>query len=244
VKAEEREKSLALGKELLEKEFRKQHLKFNQLLKSDEMKKIFTEHSLNEPEDLYLIVGYGKLSPKYVANRFIIEEPVDKEKTGAEVKKKKTTPSTIPGISLTGIEDVMVRFAKCCDPIPGDEIYGYISRGRGVTVHTAQCPVIRSMDTDRLVDVAWNLKGDLKGKHTYPVQMRVVSIDYKGVLAEISAVISALDVNISHAEVDTTSSNQAICNFTLDVKDLKHFDKVVAEIKKLSKVLSVERLRK
>ena len=244
VKAEEREKSLALGKELLEKEFRKQHLKFNQLLKSDEMKKIFTEHSLNEPEDLYLIVGYGKLSPKYVANRFIIEEPVDKEKTGAEVKKKKTAPPTIPGISLTGIEDVMVRFAKCCDPIPGDEIYGYISRGRGVTVHTAQCPVIRSMDTDRLVDVAWNIKGELKGKHTYPVQMRVVSIDYKGVLAEISAVIAALDVNISHAEVDTNSSNQAVCNFTLDVNDLKHFDKVVAEIKRLSKVLSVERLRK
>jgi guanosine-3',5'-bis(diphosphate) 3'-pyrophosphohydrolase len=244
VKAEEREKSLALGKELLEKEFRKQHLKFNQLLKSDEMKKIFTEHSLNEPEDLYLIVGYGKLSPKYVANRFIIEEAGDKDKTGAEVKKKKTASPSIPGISLTGIEDVMVRFAKCCDPIPGDEIYGYISRGRGVTVHTAQCPVIRSMDTDRLVDVAWNIKGDLKGKHTYPVQMRVVSIDYKGVLAEISAVISALDVNISHAEVDTTSSNQAICTFTLDVNDLKHFDKVVAEIKKLSKVLSVERLRK
>jgi GTP pyrophosphokinase len=240
VKAEEREKSLALGKELLEKEFRKQHLKFNQLLKSEEMKKIFTEHALNAPEDLFLIVGYGKLSPKYVANRFIIEEAVDKEKESAEVKKKKTAPSASPGISLTGIEDVMVRFAKCCDPIPGDEIYGYISRGRGVTVHTAQCPVIRTMDPDRLVDVAWNLKE----KHTYPVQMKVVSIDYKGVLAEISAVISSLDVNISHAEVDTTSSNQAICTFTLDVNDLKHFDKVVAEIKKLSKVISVERLRK
>lgn len=240
VKAEEREKSLALGKVLLEKEFRKQHLKFNQLLKSEEMKKIFTEHALNAPEDLFLIVGYGKLSPKYVANRFIIEEAVDKEKESAEVKKKKTSPSASPGISLTGIEDVMVRFAKCCDPIPGDEIYGYISRGRGVTVHTAQCPVIRSMDPDRLVDVAWNLKE----KHTYPVQMRVVSIDYKGVLAEISAVISALDVNISHAEVDATSSNQAICAFTLDVNDLKHFDKVVAEIKKLSKVISAERLRK
>lgn len=238
VKAEEREKSLALGKELLEKEFRKQHLKFNQLLKSDEMKKIFTEYTLNTPEDLFLIVGYGKLSPKYVANRFIIDEAVNKET--AEVKKKKTPHTASPGISLTGIDDVMVRFAKCCDPIPGDEIYGYISRGRGVTVHTGQCPIIRSMDPDRLVDVSWNLKE----KHTYPVQMRVVSVDYKGVLAEISAVISALDVNISHAEVDTTSTNQAVCTFTLDVNDLKHFDKVTAEIKKLSRVLSVERLRK
>jgi guanosine-3',5'-bis(diphosphate) 3'-pyrophosphohydrolase len=240
VKEEEREKSLALGKELLEKEFRKHHLKFNQLLKSDEMKKIFTEYSLSAAEDLFLIVGYGKLSPKYVANRFIIEEGADKEKESEVKKKKSAASSSSPGISLTGIDDVMVRFAKCCNPIPGDEIYGYISRGRGVTVHTAQCPVIRTMDHDRLVDVSWNLKE----KHTYPVQMKVVSIDYKGVLAEISAVISALDVNISHAEVDTSSGSQAICTFTLDVNDLKHFDKVVAEIKKLSNVLSVERIRK
>jgi GTP pyrophosphokinase len=175
-----------------------------------------------------------------VANRFLVDEAGDKEKTFPEVKKKKSSSTTSPGISLTGIDDVMVRFAKCCDPIPGDEIYGYISRGRGVTVHTAQCPVIRSMDTERLVDVAWNLKE----KHTYPVQMRVVAHDYKGVLAEISAVISALDVNISRAEVDTTTSNQAICTFTLDVNDLKHFDKVVTEIKKLSRLLSVERIRK
>ncbi len=237
VKAEERERSLALGREMLEKEFRKNHLKFGQALKSEEMKKILAEHSLHEAEDLFSLVGFGKLSPKYVANRFITIE--EAEKPAAEVKKKKVALTSSPGISVTGIEDVLVRFAKCCNPVPGDVIYGYISRGRGIAVHTALCPLLRGLDVERLVDVQW----DLKAKHLYPIHMRVVSLDFKGVLAEISAVISALDVNISHAEVETTSSNQAICNFTLDVSDLTQFDKVVAAIKKLKNVISVERIR-
>lgn len=241
IKAEESERSLALGRELLEKEFRKGHLKLTQALKSEEMKKIFAEHSLHGADELFSLVGYGKLSPKSVTNRFLSTVEGDKEKQSAEVKKKKVLRSfSSPGISVTGIDDVLVRFAKCCNPVPGDAVYGYISRGRGIAVHTAQCPFLKELDTERLVDVQW----DLREKRTYPVHVRVVSLDYKGVLAEISAVISALDVNISHAEVDTKSGNQAICSFTLDVNDLSQFDKVVAEIKKLKNVLSVERIRK
>lgn len=240
VKAEEKERSLALGRELLEKEFRKHHLKFNQALKSEEMKKIFAEHSLHAADEFFSLVGYGKLSPKSVTNRFLTAEEGEKEKQSAEVKKKKVAGSSSPGISVTGIDDVLVRFAKCCNPVPGDAVYGYISRGRGIAIHTAQCSFLKGLDLERLVDVQW----DLKAKHTYPVHVRVVSLDYKGVLAEISAVISALDVNISHAEVDTTSGNQAMCTFTLDVNDLTQFDKVVAEIKKLKDVLSVDRIRR
>ncbi len=241
VKAEEREKSLALGKELLEKEFKKNHLKFSQAQKSEEMKKILQENSLNALEDLFLTVGYGKLSPKSIVNRFITEEEGQKKEKEAPEKKLKTTSSAAAAsISLTGIDDVLVRFAKCCNPIPGEEIVGYISRGRGITVHTAECPLAMEMDADRLVDVEWNLKE----KHTFPVHMRVISSDYKGVLAEISSVISSLDVNISHAEVDTNSNNQAICDFVLDVNDLNQYGKVVAQIKKLSNVVSVERIRR
>ncbi len=239
VKAEEREKSQALGKELLEKEFKKNHLKFSQAQKSEEMKKILQENSLNALDDLFLTVGYGKLSPKSIVNRFIPEEEGKKGKEVPE-KKPKTVSSSTASISLTGIDDVLVRFAKCCNPIPGEEIVGYISRGRGITVHTAECPLAMEMDADRLVDVEWNLKE----KHTFPVHMRVISSDYKGVLAEISSVISSLDVNISHAEVDTNSNNQAICDFILDVNDLNQYDRVVAQIKKLSNVVSVERIRR
>jgi len=241
IKAEESERSLALGRALLEKEFRKGHLKLTQALKSEEMKKIFAEHSLHGPDELFSLVGYGKLSPKSVTNRFLPAVEGDKEKQSADVKKKKLLrSSSSPGISVTGIDDVLVRFAKCCNPVPGDVVYGYISRGRGIAVHTAQCPFLRELDTERLVDVQW----DLKEKRIYPVHVRVVSLDYKGVLAEISAVISALDVNISHAEVDTKSGNRAICSFTLDVNDLSQFDNVVTEIKKLKNVLSVERIRR
>jgi guanosine-3',5'-bis(diphosphate) 3'-pyrophosphohydrolase len=238
IKAEERERSLALGKELLEKEFRKQHLKLTQTLRSEEIKKILNENSLDDLDDLYLSVGYGKLSPKYVAHQLLPEEERKKVEETAE-KKKKPPASSTPGISLTGIEDVMVKFAKCCDAIPGDEILGYISRGRGITIHAAHCPVIRGMDSERVVDVEWNLKE----QHAYPVHMRAVSIDYKGALAEISAVISSLDVNISHAEIDAKSHNQAICDFTVEVNDLKQFKDVMAAIKKLHSVISVERIR-
>lgn len=240
VQAEERKKSLALGRELLEKEFRKRHIKFAQAVKSEEIKKILAEHSINSLDALFLLVGYGKLSPKYVANHFVHEEEKKTEGAGAEEKKRKPSPLPSLGVSLTGIDDLMVRFAKCCDPIPGDEISGYISRGRGIAIHAANCPVIKELDAERVVDVEWNIKD----KHAYPVHMRAISVDYKGVLADISTAISALDVNISHAEVDARSHSQAICDFTVDVSDLDQFNQVVAAIKKLSSVISVERIRK
>ena len=239
VQAEEKKKSLAVGRELLEKEFRKHHIKCTQAVKSEEIKKILADHSLNSIDDLFLSVGYGKLSPKYVANHFVSDEE-KKMEDSAEEKKGKPLPLPSVGVSLRGIEDLMVRFAKCCDPIPGDEIFGYISRGRGIAIHAASCPVIKELDAERLVDVEWNIED----KHTYPVHIRAIFVDYKGVLADISAAISALDVNISHAEVDAKSHNQAICDFMVDVNDLDHFNQVVAAIKKLSSVISVERIRK
>ncbi|MFH1078920.1 MAG: ACT domain-containing protein [Pseudomonadota bacterium] len=133
----------------------------------------------------------------------------------------------------------MVRYAKCCEPIPGDEIIGFISRGRGITIHTTQCPHIHEFDSERLIDVHWSIKE----KQNYPVGMRVVCRDKKGLLAELSAVISVLDINISHAEIDTRQHDmQAICDFRLDVMDLKQFNEIVGALKKLNSVISVERV--
>jgi len=238
IKAEEREKMIALGKELLEREFRRQHLKPPSQLKDEEVKNLFLEHSIDNLDDLFSTVGYGKLSPKYVAHKFLPEE-VRRAAPEREEKKKKKEVTRVPSITLTGIEDILVRFAKCCEAIPGDDIVGYISRGRGITIHASSCPVVRGMDPERIVEVNWNLKN----KQTYPVNMRVISIDSKGVLAEISSVITAHDINIRHAEVDTTTE-QAICDFTIDVEDLKQLNQVVASIKRLKNVLSVERMRK
>jgi GTP pyrophosphokinase len=239
IKTEERSKSIDLGKDLLEKEFKRHHLKFTAVARSEEIKKIYDEYGLNSLEDLMVSVGYGKISPKHVVRLFLPEEIARGEEIPAEKPKKKAPPISTPGISLTGIEDVMVHYAKCCNPIPGDEIVGYISRGRGINIHTAQCPHIQEFDSERVVDVQWSIRE----KHTYPVGMRVVCKDQKGLVAELSAVISSMDINISHAEIDTRLHDmQAICDFKLDVNDLSQFNQVVSAIKKLKSVISVERI--
>ena len=239
IKTEERSKSIDLGKDLLEKEFKRHHLKFTAVARSEEIKKIYDEYGLNSLEDLMVSVGYGKISPKHVVRLFLPEEIDRGEEIPAEKPKKKAPPISTPGISLTGIEDVMVHYAKCCNPIPGDEIVGYISRGRGINIHTAQCPHIQEFDSERVVDVQWSIRE----KHTYPVGMRVVCKDQKGLVAELSAVISSMDINISHAEIDTRLHDmQAICDFKLDVNDLNQFNQVVSAIKKLKSVISVERI--
>jgi GTP pyrophosphokinase len=240
VKTEERKKSVALGKDLLEKEFKKHNLKLSQILKSEEIKKMCTEYSVSSLDDLMAIVGYGKVSAKRIVNQFVPEE----EAGTAEIplvseEKKRKAPSSV-GISITDIEDILVRFAKCCNPIPGDEIVGYISRGRGVTVHTVTCPNVAEMDGERIVDVQWNIKE----KQTYPVHMRVVCRDKKGLLAEVSTVISSMDINISHAEVETRPADmQAILSFEVNVNDLQQFNQILAAIKKLKSVISVDRVR-
>ena len=241
VKTEERNKSIALGKDILEKEFKKQHLKFSQIVKSEELKKIYADYSIGTIDDLMAIVGYGKVSAKRIVNRFLPEEVTKAAEVTPEKDKKKSQASPSVGISLTGIEDIMVRFARCCHPIPGDEILGYISRGRGITVHTENCVNIEEMDPERIVDVEWNVSK----KQTFPVNMMVICSDKKGLLAELSAVISGMDINISHAEIDTKPDDmQAICSFKLDVNDLNQFNQVLNAIKKLKSVKSVERVRR
>ena len=237
VKTEERAKSVALGKDLLEKEFRKHHLKFGNFAKSKEMDGILAESHVDSLEDLMAAVGYGRVSPKYIVHQFLPEEEVRKEEIIDKTRKKDSAKEPF-GVSLTGIDDVMVRYARCCDPIPGDEIIGYISRGRGVVVHTVNCPHVRDMDTERLVDVQW----DVREKRDYLVQMRVICNDKKGILADLSTAISMMDVNISHAETNTDQSGKATCDFTVNVNDLDQFNRVIEAVRKVRGVVSVQRL--
>ncbi|MCX7817393.1 MAG: bifunctional (p)ppGpp synthetase/guanosine-3',5'-bis(diphosphate) 3'-pyrophosphohydrolase [Syntrophales bacterium] len=239
LKAEERRRNTELGREILEREFKKNNLKLSSALKSEEMTKVMSEHGVETVEDLMALVAYGRASPKHIVRHFLPEKVSEPEEKEDKAKPKTIPPSTL-GISLSGVDDVLVRFAKCCNPIPGDEILGYVSRGRGVTIHTAQCPNIQELDPERIVDVRWNVKGN----QTYSVGVRVICHDKKGVLAEVSAAISAMDINISHAEVETTPDLKAICDFQLDVNDLNQFNHLVASIKRLKSVISVERLRR
>ncbi len=241
INLEEKNSSMLLGKDLLEKEFKRNNLKFSTLIKSDEIKKILTEHSLLSLDDLISQVGYGRISPKQVVNHFLSQDETrETEKSPEKEKKeKKSAASPTLGISLTGIDDVMVKFAKCCNPIPGDEISGYISRGRGITVHTQNCPHLQRLDAERIVDVNW----DVRQKHAYPVHIKVVCADRKGVITEVSSVITSYDVNISYAQVETTDMI-ANCEFVIDVYDTQQLNAIFSAIRQLKIVRSIERIRK
>lgn len=239
IRTEERAKSISLGRDILDKEFKKHNLNLGQLVKTDEFKNICKEFSVGDLDNMAALIGYGKISARHVVSRFLPEKKKGFLDIVSEKLKRKPTPPLSQGVSISGIDEVMVRFAKCCYPIPGDSIVGYISRGRGLTVHTSDCSIIKDMDTARLIDVQWNVNG----KHAYPAHIRLNCKDKKGLLAEITASLLSKDVNINHAEINTRPEGSAICNFEIEVKDLKHFNEVVSELGKLKSVLSVERIK-
>ena len=241
INLEEKASSLALGRDLLEKEFKRHNLKFSNYIKSEEIKKVFAECSVNNLDDLISHVGLGRISAKRVVNCFLVEELVDIPEPVTDKIKKKKTASPSMGVSLIGvddIDDIMVNFAKCCNPIPGDEISGYISRGRGIIVHTSNCPYIKKMDAERIVNVEWNVREEIH----YPVHIKVVCDDLKGILTEVSSVISSFDINISYAQIETIDM-VATCNFVIDINNLQQLNQVLSAIRQLKFVKSIERLR-
>lgn len=238
INAEEKKNSITLGRDLLEKEFKRHNLKFSNYVKSDEIKKVFAEYSVTTLDDLISQVGFGRISSRQVVNHYLAKESVNVPEQIKEQVKKKTAVIPSLGISLPGIDNVMVKFARCCNPIPGDKISGYVSRGRGITVHTQICPHIKKLDADRIVEVQWNVSQ----KNAYPVHIKVVCDDSRGVLTEVSSVISSFDINISYAEVETTDMI-ASCNFMIEVNDLQQLNQILSAIRQLKFVKSVSRMR-
>jgi GTP pyrophosphokinase len=241
INLEEKKNSLVLGRDLLEKEFKRHNLKFSSYVKSDEIKKAFTVCSVNTLDELISQVGLGRISARRIVNSFLAGEPVSVEEPVTDRIKKRKTASPSVGVSLIGAEymdDVLINFAKCCNPIPGDEISGYVSRGRGIIVHTNNCPYIKRMDKERIVDIQWNVREE----NTYPVHIKIICDDIKGVLTEVSSIISSFDINISYAQIETTDM-VAICNFVIDINNLSQLNQVLAAIKQLKFVKSTERLR-
>jgi GTP pyrophosphokinase len=242
IKTEERAKSIALGREICEKEFKKYSLDFAKLAKSDSFHHMMREMEIKEMDDLYASIGYGRLSAKHLLHRFVpaeqLEEKPSKESKIKEFAKRLTKHSE-SGITIKGIDNVLVRFAKCCNPLPGDKVVGYITRGRGVTIHAYDCPLLLGSEPERKVDAQW----DLSFRITAPAKIRVVSVDKKGLLADISTSIAAEEGNISNARIHTTPDKQAVNIFEIEVNNLEHLQKIIKSIEKVKGVISIERMR-
>jgi GTP pyrophosphokinase len=163
-----------------------------------------------------------------------------------EIKEKKPEkelkPKAEEGIKIAGVEDVLVKFAKCCNPLPGDEIIGFITRGRGISIHTADCPNVEHLlyDSERKIKVEWDKKQ--QGSHQVKI-MVLIGRDRPGVLAEISSAISSTNINIAEAEVKVTEERMGRNTFVLEVSDLKQLQAAISAIKKIDGVIGVERVR-
>ncbi|MCM2264338.1 MAG: bifunctional (p)ppGpp synthetase/guanosine-3',5'-bis(diphosphate) 3'-pyrophosphohydrolase [Desulfuromonadales bacterium] len=241
VKEQEHQKSVELGRELLEKELRRYGVAFHRAMAMESMGRVLTELSFKNTDDLLAAVGYGKVTTGQVIARLLPDrvktEPVKPSRLGQVLDKIRKKPSG--GIRVQGLDDILVRFAKCCNPLPGDAVVGFISRGRGVTVHATDCPKVLETDPGRRIDVAW----DLGQKATHAVKIRVYCTDIKGILAGMTGAITKCEANIARASAYSSGDGRAVNNFEINVNDVAHLNRVIDAIRKVKGVQRVERIR-
>ncbi|MCB2166116.1 MAG: bifunctional (p)ppGpp synthetase/guanosine-3',5'-bis(diphosphate) 3'-pyrophosphohydrolase [Deltaproteobacteria bacterium] len=243
IKTQEKNRSLTLGREMCEKAFRKHRLNFHTLLKSPEMPAVVEHFGFKSTDDLIASVGYGKTTPLQVVRRFLpkmddAEEDIPRDsilnRLMGRVKKKPAKTE----ILVKGLDDILIRFGKCCQPVPGDPIIGYITRGYGVTVHRANCVNALKMSPERQIEVAWTEEN----KETYPVKILVISYDRVGLLADIATIISKSDANIVSVNTSTKENQMVESYLTLAVSSTAHLNRVLSSLRKIHMVQDVRRL--
>jgi guanosine-3',5'-bis(diphosphate) 3'-pyrophosphohydrolase len=237
IKTQQREGSIELGKTLIEKELTKHNIGLNKFLKSPELQAITKDFGFEAIDDLFAGVGYGLYTPLQVLSKVIPEE----EKSGGKLKHiiSSMKRNKDNSIKIQGVDGVVVQFGKCCNPIPGDKIIGFITRGRGLTIHTEDCPNVHTYDEQRKIEVSWQLNKDF----TYPVRLKVVGSDRKGLLSDISTTIAGNKINIISAQASAYPDKSAAGLYEVEIRDIPQLQKVIKSIQKIKGVRSVERVR-
>lgn len=244
LRAEKRVKSINLGRELLEGEMRRVGMSMQRLLKNDAaITKLVHAHHFGTMDELLLSVGYGKIPIEDVVASLTAkdkpETPDPDLRTGTLenlVRRVKGDSST--GIKVSGVDSVLVRYAKCCNPLPGDPIIGFITRGRGATVHRRECKKAFDTDPERRIDVTW----DTRAKVNRPVSISVITNNKPGILATISQTLSSQRVNISQANCRAEDDGRAHNTFTFQCTDVAQLRSVIKALGKLNGVVSVSRV--
>ena len=241
-RTKERARSLKLGRDLLERALHKKDLSFARWVKTGEISKTLQHFGLQNEEELFAQIGYGKIDVSKVLEVAYPSEP-DTRKTLApsffeKTVRKVTRKDGDASIRIDGLDDVLVRFAKCCTPVPGDPVVGWITRGRGVTIHRKNCPRSMELDPQRRIDVSWS--SDTKME--LPVSLKVTTNNSPGILAKVSSVFTENGLNISEAICRTQDDGRAVNLFQFTVDDLNRLRTVMRGIAKITGVQDVERV--
>jgi len=246
LRQEQRDKSRRLGEELFEKELHKAGVSASKLLKNEaEMRRIFEEVKVQNLEELYVSIGYGKIDPEDIVKFVAPPDDEGKESKPPEQLRegriaglvRKVIKRDDSAIRINGIDDVLVRYAKCCNPLPGDDILGFITRGRGVTIHRRGCPKAFDTDPERRVEIQW----DTKARINRSVQLRVVTANQPGILANVGQTFMAQGINISEANCRAGDDGRAVNLFSFVCSDLQQLKNVMKALTKVKGVVQVER---
>jgi GTP pyrophosphokinase len=243
IRASERERSRELGRELLDRELRKSGMSLPRLLEGKELAELAAKEVHGSTDVLFGALGYGRIDAVDIVRKLRGEQSPDPEPERKSDRLRslfrRQAKLASSGIRVSGQSDVLVRFARCCAPLPGDEVVGFVTRGRGVTVHVRDCDRVYELDAARRIDVNW--ESDAAIPHC--IKMRVRSSDQPGLLAKVTKTISAAGVNIGAARVSTTPDQKSLQTFDLWVTDVETLNTVMKQIGKIKGVISVDRLR-
>ena len=253
LKKEQRDVNIPLGKDMLEKEAKRLGYSMSQLLKGDAPAIIEKRFSAQTLDDIYAMVGFGGLSCAQVVNRLVDEYKKNNRAEeaaaaiAAAVKEEPQQPqrkqhqSSSNGVIVKGESGMLVRFARCCNPLPGDKIVGYITRGRGVSVHRADCVSLKDPDVekDRMIEVEWEAQGT---DASYEAEIRLITYNRTGLLAEISVMLAAQNVPVSAISGHAYKESTYIFHVSIIIKDTAQLNRIIRELKKWPDVIEVDRV--
>ncbi|MGG0413183.1 RelA/SpoT family protein [Peribacillus simplex] len=249
-KKQRREENIEKGKELVEKEIKDMEFDLKEILTAENIRRVADKFNFLNEEDMYAAVGYNGITALQVANRLtekwrkqkMVEQEADISEAVADLKTfSNTSKKRDSGVQVPGIDNLLIRLSRCCNPVPGDEIVGYITKGRGVSVHRQDCPNLDSGDTDhRLVPVEW--ESTINERKEYIVEIEISGYDRRGLLNEVLQAVNETKTNISAVSGKSDRNKVATIHMSIYIHNIAHLQKVVDRIKQISDVYSVRRI--
>ena len=250
LKREERDENIAHGRDMLEREAKRQGYPLSSLNKPELIETLYKRYSVQSLDDLYAMVGFGGLSTQQVLNRLIeeyrkthkTEEPLLTAEPKEEPQPQKRVPtSSSNGVVVKGESGMLVRFAKCCNPLPGDKIIGYITRGRGVSVHRADCVSLKDegVEPERLIEVDWEHQAE---NTTYDAEIRVISYNRTGLLAKLSVTFVSQDIPVTSMSAHAAKNGTYVFHISITIKSTQQLNKIIKDLLKIPDVIEVTRV--
>ncbi|ADU63079.1 MAG: bifunctional (p)ppGpp synthetase/guanosine-3',5'-bis(diphosphate) 3'-pyrophosphohydrolase [Pseudodesulfovibrio sp.] len=240
IRTVERERAIALGRELLEKEGRRLGINVQKAIKDGDFIKLVEGFNCGSVDDLLTQVGFSRFTPRKVVKKLYsvihgesmdLRKVRDKEEESAPAPDPKKKPKT-DGLQISGVDNVLVRFASCCNPLPGEPIIGYITRGRGVTVHRIDCHNVKNFEEERLVGVNW----EGVEEKPYPAKIKIKCLNKTGMLGKICSMLAEQNVNIDSGSFESKVDGTSVLEFTVEVKDLDQLYSALSKVKALKAV--------